>query len=262
MEEYLQLFVKETSFYNQIVLGSLLPQSLWNPLPHVLQTWLRNYIGGVLLYLLSGGLWALYIYYWKRNLYLPKGILFLLLLWILDLVFPSFLRLDSSVWIWICPIWAAWSCMLRLECRFVDLDGLDLESSRKLGFLSDLIGFSPSIWSKWMKNRWKIFFFFFCFCFWNATSKMCCGLWIVRYGLIRCCDLHSREVMYWCWCVFLGILLCFGWNWFCLDFYSVSICMCLIGLCGFGTCSNLMYGLEFKLCSLMLLDSVLYLFLF
>lgn len=104
MEEYLQLFVKETSFYNQIVLGSLLPQSLWNPLPHVLQTWLRNYIGGVLLYLLSGGLWALYIYYWKRNLYLPKGILFLLLLWILDLVFPSFLRSDSSVWIWICPI--------------------------------------------------------------------------------------------------------------------------------------------------------------
>ncbi|XXG83717.1 hypothetical protein AAC387_Pa10g1409 [Persea americana] len=72
MEEYLQLFVKETSFYNQIVLGSLVPQSLWNPLPHVLQTWLRNYIGGVLLYLLSGGLWALYIYYWKRNLYLPK----------------------------------------------------------------------------------------------------------------------------------------------------------------------------------------------
>lgn len=165
MEEYLQLFVKETSFYNQIVLGSLVPQSLWNPLPHVLQTWLRNYIGGVLLYLLSGGLWALYIYYWKRNHYLPKGILFLLLLWILDLVFPSFLRLDSSVWIWICPIWAARSCMLRLECGFVDLDGLDLESSRRLGILSVLIGFSPSIWSKWMKNQFIIIIFFYTFVF-------------------------------------------------------------------------------------------------
>lgn len=72
MDDYLQLFVEETSFYNRIVLGSLLPDAFWKPLPHICQTWLRNYIGGVLVYFLSGGLWCFYIYYWKRHLYLPK----------------------------------------------------------------------------------------------------------------------------------------------------------------------------------------------
>ena len=40
---YLMQFVDETSFYNRIVLSHLLPASLWEPLPHFLQTWLRNY---------------------------------------------------------------------------------------------------------------------------------------------------------------------------------------------------------------------------
>ncbi|KAK9105806.1 hypothetical protein Scep_022650 [Stephania cephalantha] len=72
MEENLQLFLDETSFYNRIVLENLCPELLWRNLPHFLQTWLRNYIGGCLLYLISGFLWCFYIYYWKRNVYLPK----------------------------------------------------------------------------------------------------------------------------------------------------------------------------------------------
>ncbi|KAF4363278.1 hypothetical protein F8388_001819 [Cannabis sativa] len=71
-EQYLQLFVEESNFYNHIVLGTLLPARVWEPLPHFFQSWLRNYIGGVLLYLLSGFLWCFYIYYLKRNVYLPR----------------------------------------------------------------------------------------------------------------------------------------------------------------------------------------------
>jgi len=74
---YLGLFVDETALYNRIVLGSLLPSSAWDPLPHFLQTWMRNYIGGTLVYFLSGFLWCFYIYYWKRNFYVPKGMCFL-----------------------------------------------------------------------------------------------------------------------------------------------------------------------------------------
>ncbi|XP_010265061.1 PREDICTED: delta(7)-sterol-C5(6)-desaturase-like isoform X2 [Nelumbo nucifera] len=72
MEDYLQLFVDETSFYNRIVLGNLLPENLWKALPHFIQTWIRNYIGGTAVYFISGFLWSFYIYYWKRNVYLPK----------------------------------------------------------------------------------------------------------------------------------------------------------------------------------------------
>ncbi|XP_077253248.1 delta(7)-sterol-C5(6)-desaturase-like [Tasmannia lanceolata] len=72
MEDYLTLFVDETSFYNRIVLGNLLPDHLWKPLPHIIVAWLRNYIGGLTLYFISGFLWSFYIYYWKRNVYLSQ----------------------------------------------------------------------------------------------------------------------------------------------------------------------------------------------
>ncbi|EYU44619.1 hypothetical protein ABFS82_08G070100 [Erythranthe guttata] len=72
MEDYLQLFVEETSRYNDIVLGSLLPANWLAPLPHFFRGWLRNYIGGTFIYLISGTLWCFYIYYLKRNVYLPK----------------------------------------------------------------------------------------------------------------------------------------------------------------------------------------------
>ncbi|XP_010463676.1 PREDICTED: putative Delta(7)-sterol-C5(6)-desaturase 2 isoform X1 [Camelina sativa] len=65
-------FVKETSFYNQMVLSHLLPASLWEPLPHFLQTWLRNYLAANMLYFISGFLWCFYIYYLKLNVYVPK----------------------------------------------------------------------------------------------------------------------------------------------------------------------------------------------
>jgi hypothetical protein len=75
--DYRQFFIEDTDFYNRIVLNFLLPQSLWVPLPRFFQTWLRNYIGGVLLYFISGFLWCFYIYYWKRNVYLLKGSFFI-----------------------------------------------------------------------------------------------------------------------------------------------------------------------------------------
>ncbi|XP_010463674.1 PREDICTED: putative Delta(7)-sterol-C5(6)-desaturase 2 [Camelina sativa] len=65
-------FVNETSFYNQMVLSHLLPSSLWEPLPHFLQTWLRNYLAANMLYFISGFLWCFYIYYVKLNVYVPK----------------------------------------------------------------------------------------------------------------------------------------------------------------------------------------------
>ncbi|KAJ9147338.1 hypothetical protein P3X46_029512 [Hevea brasiliensis] len=71
-DKYLQFFLDETSLYNDIVLGHLLPSSWWVSLPRFFQTWLRNYIAGTLLYFISGFLWCFYIYYLKRNLYLPK----------------------------------------------------------------------------------------------------------------------------------------------------------------------------------------------
>jgi hypothetical protein len=79
--DYRQFFIEDTDFYNRIVLNFLLPQSLWVPLPRFFQTWLRNYIGGVLLYFISGFLWCFYIYYWKRNVYLPKGLFFISFFW-------------------------------------------------------------------------------------------------------------------------------------------------------------------------------------
>ncbi|MFS8016807.1 putative delta(7)-sterol 5(6)-desaturase [Helianthus anomalus] len=33
-ENYLQLFVDETSLSNRMVLGTLLPEKIWEPLPH------------------------------------------------------------------------------------------------------------------------------------------------------------------------------------------------------------------------------------
>lgn len=73
MEEYLQLFKSETDFYNQIVLGSLLPENIWRSLPHVCRTWLRNYVAGVLVYSITGFLWCFYIYYLKRDVYIRGG---------------------------------------------------------------------------------------------------------------------------------------------------------------------------------------------
>lgn len=88
MENYGQLFVEETTLYNRIVLGGLLPERLWTPLPHFVQGWLRNYIAGTLLYFISGFLWCFYIYYLKRNVYIPKGTIFT--------SFLHFLNLDLS----------------------------------------------------------------------------------------------------------------------------------------------------------------------
>ncbi|KAF5958425.1 hypothetical protein HYC85_005650 [Camellia sinensis] len=67
MEEYRRLFMEEASFYNRLILGACLPNSVWDPLPHFFQTWLRNYIAANFIYFLSGFLWCFYLYYLKRN---------------------------------------------------------------------------------------------------------------------------------------------------------------------------------------------------
>jgi len=69
--EYLQLFAADISWSNNLVLGPLLPRRIWSPWPRVLQIWLRNYIAGLIVYFVSGGLWCFYIYYWKRHVYIP-----------------------------------------------------------------------------------------------------------------------------------------------------------------------------------------------
>ena len=71
--EYLQLFLDETTWYNDIVLGWWLPLSVRDAMPHTLQTWLRNYVAGLLVYFSSGGLWCLYIYSWKADHFFPAG---------------------------------------------------------------------------------------------------------------------------------------------------------------------------------------------
>ncbi|KEH25364.1 delta(7)-sterol-C5(6)-desaturase-like protein [Medicago truncatula] len=70
--DYHRFFVEDTNMYNHVVLGTLLPQYLWVLLPRFFQTWLRNYVGAVLLYFISGFLWSFYIYHWKQNVYVPK----------------------------------------------------------------------------------------------------------------------------------------------------------------------------------------------
>lgn len=69
----LQYFVEETSWYNDLVLGPLIPPHLRSKIPHTAQTWLRNYFAGLLIYFTTGGLWCLYIYYLKRHVYFPEG---------------------------------------------------------------------------------------------------------------------------------------------------------------------------------------------
>lgn len=73
--EYLHQFVEETDWFNAIVLDTLLPGSGdgWRRLPRPIQSWLRNYLAGNIVYFLTGFLWCFYIYRWKRNVYVPKG---------------------------------------------------------------------------------------------------------------------------------------------------------------------------------------------
>uniref|UniRef100_A0A0D9UWG4 aldehyde oxygenase (deformylating) n=1 Tax=Leersia perrieri TaxID=77586 RepID=A0A0D9UWG4_9ORYZ len=70
--DYLRQFVDETTWYNEIFLSHVVPGDWWRGLPHPLQSWLRNCLGGYLLYFACGFLWCFVIYYWKRHSYIPK----------------------------------------------------------------------------------------------------------------------------------------------------------------------------------------------
>lgn len=73
---YLIQFQDEADFYNSIVLNNLLPAGVqWQGLPRPVRSWIRNYIGGVILYLLSGIFWSLYIYILRRNVYISKDMI-------------------------------------------------------------------------------------------------------------------------------------------------------------------------------------------
>jgi hypothetical protein len=68
------LFVQEADWYNEILLGAVVPGDWWRGMPHPMRSWLRNTVGGFLLYFLTGFLWCFVIYYWKRHAYIPKGL--------------------------------------------------------------------------------------------------------------------------------------------------------------------------------------------
>jgi len=70
--DYLRRFVAETEWYNAVVLSAVAPGDWWRGLPHPVQSWMRNCVGGYLLYFISGFLWCFVIYYWKRHAYIPK----------------------------------------------------------------------------------------------------------------------------------------------------------------------------------------------
>ncbi|AQK90187.1 delta-7-sterol-C5 [Zea mays] len=70
--DYLRRFVAETEWYNEVVLSAVAPGDWWRGLPHPVQSWMRNCVGGYLLYFISGFLWCFVIYYWKRHAYIPK----------------------------------------------------------------------------------------------------------------------------------------------------------------------------------------------
>ncbi|KAF8105972.1 hypothetical protein N665_0149s0002 [Sinapis alba] len=70
-EHYLQQFVEETASYNRLV-GIFFPAALWSPLPHFVQTLLRNYIVSLATYFILCSLWCFYLYHWKHDVHLPK----------------------------------------------------------------------------------------------------------------------------------------------------------------------------------------------
>ena len=70
--EYLQLFVEETQFYNDLVLF-FVPATYRHSLPHVVQTWFRNYLAGCLLYFVTGSLWCLYVYQIRGSQFFAPG---------------------------------------------------------------------------------------------------------------------------------------------------------------------------------------------
>lgn len=71
--EYLALFAEETQWYNDLVLSPLLRAKWREALPHLLETWLRNYIAGIFVYFATGGFWCFYVYYLKREKFFPTG---------------------------------------------------------------------------------------------------------------------------------------------------------------------------------------------
>jgi hypothetical protein len=85
-EEYLRLFVEETQWYNDLVLGVWMPSRWRDKMPHTLQTFLRNYVAGLVVYFMSGGLWCWYVYKLKGHFFFPNGKL-VSLLFRMDLVF-------------------------------------------------------------------------------------------------------------------------------------------------------------------------------
>jgi hypothetical protein len=66
-------FREETEWYNEILLGAVVPGDWRRGLPHPLQSWLRKCVGTYLLYFATGFPWCFVIYYWKRQAYFRDG---------------------------------------------------------------------------------------------------------------------------------------------------------------------------------------------
>ena len=62
----------ETDWLNSLI-QPVVPEKLWNALPHFFQSWLRNYLSGTAVYLIVGCVWSYYIYHCFGSDLFPKG---------------------------------------------------------------------------------------------------------------------------------------------------------------------------------------------
>lgn len=69
--EYLNLFKEETQCFNDLVLF-FIPSNYKSHLPHLVQTWLRNYVAGLSVYFLSAGIISFFLYGFPKNSVIPE----------------------------------------------------------------------------------------------------------------------------------------------------------------------------------------------
>lgn len=209
--DYLQLFVEETSLYNRIVLGWLLPSRLWEPLPHFFQTWLRNYLAGTLLYFVSGFLWCFYIYYLKRNVYLPKGNTRIRLCQRFLIFFFGRFGIWSPLW-WSFEfdVIGVFGLILSLNRRVFD-DCLRLFSIFRFPiFVADLGTFLFNVWDLII----LLLLSFFSFTLTWLSSRLFDLFWNCMF-VMRGFDLQSESVLL---NLFMSVSRVFGLIWFLTQF--------------------------------------------
>lgn len=72
VQERLRLMKEENTWKNSLVMG-MFPDKVRQALPHMVQTWLRNFIFCALVYVGVGGLWSYYIYFCFGDKFFPPN---------------------------------------------------------------------------------------------------------------------------------------------------------------------------------------------